>query len=196
MGSVNLPDAAKWLIESPLYLWSELESDPSLPPRLPGIYAWFFVDPPSAVPTANCLIRDRAYLLYVGISPGRSPRTQNLRNRVRYHFRGNAEGSTLRLTLGCLLERELGTVLVRVGSGRRKTFADREAALTQWIAEHARVVWQPTSKPKELESQLIGSLYLPLNLDENAANTFYPTLVKIRQTARLRALASPVFVSK
>ncbi|GAA2511770.1 hypothetical protein GCM10010406_54960 [Streptomyces thermolineatus] len=35
----------------------------------------------------------------------RSP--QNLRTRVRYHFRGNAAGSTPRLTLGCLLGLEL-----------------------------------------------------------------------------------------
>ncbi|WP_420481527.1 GIY-YIG nuclease family protein [Actinopolymorpha pittospori] len=33
--------------------------------------------------------------------------SQNLRTRVCYHFRGNAEGSTLRLTLGCLLGLEL-----------------------------------------------------------------------------------------
>ncbi|WP_386143941.1 GIY-YIG nuclease family protein [Streptomyces yanii] len=41
--------------------------------------------------------------------------TQNLRTRVRYHYRGNAAGSTLRLTLGCLL----GLELRRVGSGKR-----------------------------------------------------------------------------
>ncbi|MEU1194017.1 GIY-YIG nuclease family protein [Streptomyces sp. NPDC005859] len=41
--------------------------------------------------------------------------TQNLRKRVRYHYRGNAAGSTLRLTLGCLL----GLDLRRVGSGKR-----------------------------------------------------------------------------
>jgi hypothetical protein len=190
---VDLPEAGRWLIEAPIYGWSDLESDPSLPPRVPGIYAWFFVDPPSVVPIANCIVRDRAYLLYVGISPGRTPSTQNLRNRMRYHFRGNAEGSTLRLTLGCLLESDLGTVLMRVGSGRRKTFAQRETVLTQWMTEHARVAWKPTNEPKELESRLIRSLCLPLNLDENTANTFHPTLVKIRYAARARALASPVF---
>ncbi|MFF9819052.1 GIY-YIG nuclease family protein [Streptomyces sp. NPDC014006] len=30
--------------------------------------------------------------------------TQNLRKRVRYHYRGNAAGSTLRLTLGAVAE--------------------------------------------------------------------------------------------
>ena len=41
-------------------------------------------------------------------------------NRIRYHFRGNAEGSTLRLTLGCLLIKPLGIELRRVGSGKRR----------------------------------------------------------------------------
>jgi hypothetical protein len=76
-----------------------------------------------------------------------------------------------------------------------KDVAQREGALTQWIPEHARVAWLPTHKPKELESQLTSSLDLPLNLDGNAPNTFYPILVKIRHAAKARALVSPVFVS-
>ncbi|MFF3911407.1 GIY-YIG nuclease family protein [Streptomyces sp. NPDC001848] len=53
--------------------------------------------------------------------------TQNLRKRVRYHYRGNAAGSTLRLTLCCLL----GLELRRVGSGNRLTFGKSgEASLS------------------------------------------------------------------
>ncbi|HEV8559512.1 MAG TPA: hypothetical protein VGR06_24485, partial [Actinophytocola sp.] len=55
-------------------------------------------------------------LLYVGIAPRHIATRisrQNVRSRVRCHFQGNAEGSTLRLTLGCLL----GLELRRVGSG-------------------------------------------------------------------------------
>lgn len=79
----------------------------------------------------------------MGISPkrpptnGRPPSRENLQSRIRYHFRGNAEGSTLRLTLGCLL----GLELRRVGSGKRLTFAAGEARLTQWLADNARVCW-------------------------------------------------------
>ena len=47
---------------------------------------------------------------------------QTLRQRLRTHYAGNAEGSTLRKTLGCLLAEELGIQLRRVGSGNRKTF--------------------------------------------------------------------------
>jgi GIY-YIG catalytic domain len=46
------------------------------------------------------------------------------------HYTGNAEGSTLRKTLGCLLANELGIQLWRVGSGNRMTFIEGEQALS------------------------------------------------------------------
>src|ERR1700722_7026268 len=55
---------------------------------------------------------------------------------------GNAEGSTLRLTLGCLLAGELGLELRRGGSGGRLTFCDGEARLSGWLAENALVTWR------------------------------------------------------
>ncbi|MFI9255333.1 GIY-YIG nuclease family protein [Streptomyces sp. NPDC053069] len=77
--------------------------------------------------------------------------TQKLRKRVRYHYRGNAAGSTLRLTLGCLL----GLELRRVGSIKRMTFGKAgEATLSQWMADNARVCWIEQSEPWDLESQL------------------------------------------
>ena len=82
----------------------------------------------AGVPTANCRFQDGLTLLYTGIAPkappqnGRNPSSQSLWDRIRYHYRGNAEGSTLRLTLGCLLAEELGIHLRRVGSGKRLTF--------------------------------------------------------------------------
>ena len=47
-----------------------------------------------------------------------------MRERIPYHYQGNAEGSTLRLTLGCPLSEELDIELRRVGSGKRGTFAE------------------------------------------------------------------------
>jgi GIY-YIG catalytic domain-containing protein len=95
-------------------------------------------------------------ILYVGIAPRhmatRSSR-QNLRKRVRYHFRGNAYGSTLRFTLGCLL----GLELRRVGSGKRMTFTKAgEAVLSEWTAEHARVCWLEHPEPWTAEADLKG----------------------------------------
>ncbi|MCZ2526015.1 MULTISPECIES: GIY-YIG nuclease family protein [unclassified Streptomyces] len=115
--------------------------------------------------------------------------TQNLRTRVRYHFRGNAAGSTLRLTLGCLL----GLELRRVGSGRRMTFGQAgEAALSQWMAEHARVCWVEHPEPWTAESDLITRLDLPLNLDQNRHNGFHARLTEIRAQARQQARELPI----
>ena len=115
--------------------------------------------------------------------------TQNLRKRVRYHFRGNAAGSTLRLTLGCLL----GLELRRVGSGKRMTFGKAgEAVLSQWMAEHARVCWLEHPEPWTVESDLIARLDLPLNLDQNRHNVFHSRLTEIRAQARRRARELPV----
>jgi hypothetical protein len=175
--------------------WSDLESDASLPPAAPGVYAWFFAEPPRSIPTSECVKRDGRYLLYVGISPGRTPSKQNLRNRIRYHFRGNAEGSTLRLTLGCLLEQELGTVLRRVGSGRRRTFSAQEMLLTLWLQQNARVSWIVENEPERLEKYLIGALPLPLNLDQNKNHPFYRELSELRRRARVRADAAPILVA-
>ena len=115
------------------------------------------------------------------------PSSQNLRTRVRYHFRGNAEGSTLRLTLGCLLEHDLGTELRRVGSGRRKTFGPAEAKLSDWMRRNARVVWTVRDEPWLLEDELIRELSLPLNLQGNQAHPFHPELTHIRSEAKARA---------
>ncbi|WP_394816236.1 GIY-YIG nuclease family protein [Streptomyces mooreae] len=66
--------------------------------------------------------------------------TQNLRKRVRYHYRGNAAGSTLRLTLGCLL----GLELRRVGSGKRNDLRQGRGDRPQPVdgGERARVLDQ------------------------------------------------------
>ncbi|MGB8938941.1 MAG: hypothetical protein WCD21_01675 [Streptomyces sp.] len=131
-------------------------------------------------------------LLYVGIAPrymANRASTQNLRTRVRYHYRGNAAGSTLRLTLGCLL----GLELRRVGSGKRMTFGRTgEATLSAWMAENARVCWIEHAEPWTVESELISRLDLPLNLDQNRHNSFHGRLKDVRAQARQRARALPI----
>src|SRR6516162_4544244 len=112
-------------------------------PRQAGVYAWYFREIPPGVPTDDCRQALGATLLYVGISPKKPPSGQDLRGRIRYHYCGNAEGSTLRLTLGCLL----GLRLYRVGSGKRRTFADDEKRLSDWMAQNALVTWFPTPEP-------------------------------------------------
>jgi hypothetical protein len=167
-------------------------------PRLPGVYAWYFRAVPPGVPTDGCLHVDDATLLYVGISPkrpptnGKPPSRQRLCHRIRYHLRGNAAGSTLRLTLGCLLVAELGIELRRVGSGGRRTFADGEARLSAWLDAYARVVWLPAEEPWHLEQRLIGALALPLNLEHNERHPFHATLSAARRRAKERAEEQPI----
>lgn len=107
-------------------------------------------------------------------------------------MRGNAEGSTLRFTLGCLLEEDLGIQLRRVGSGKRRTFASGEAILSDWLSKNAFVTWVACSEPWRHEVQIIPQVSLPLNLQGNNKHPFYNILKMIRKNAKLRADQLPV----
>ena len=185
----------------PPRLWScaEALTRPCPVPRSPGVYAWYFRAPPANVPVDGCIRHGDLVLLYLGISPKEPPRDgrpgsrQTLASRIRYHYRGNAEGSTLRLTLGCLLAEELGLELRRVGGGRRLTFTvEGERRLSVWMANHAFVAWTETPQPWLLEVKLLRELALPLNLDGNRHHPFRERLSVLRAAARARARARPV----
>jgi hypothetical protein len=183
------------LLHAPLIAPSDLFGSPDLPPRTAGIYAWYFDAPPPRVPLAGCMQRGPFTLLYIGIAP-KQPSSSGavsratLRSRLRQHCVGTAEGSTLRLTLGCLLADELGLRLAAVGRSGRLTFgADGEARLSAWMAVHARVSFVPTPEPWESERQLLSSTSLPLNLRDNDGHPFRSTLGAIRSAARTRARA-------
>src|SRR4051812_509910 len=112
--TVQQDDAAAALL-SPLRLFTAAEvlAASSAVPAAGGVYAWYFDPPPGQVPVETCHRAHNHVLLYVGIAPkrppanGSKPSSQTIRDRLRYHYRGNAEGSTLRLTLGTLLAEEL-----------------------------------------------------------------------------------------
>ena len=113
----------------PTKFWSrsEILAKVSPVPNTSGIYGWYLRELPPGVPAAECVNCNGLTLLYIGIAP--RPPAQNgrissrtLRSRLRQHYALNAEGSTLRLTLGCLLAARLGIELRRVGSGARMTF--------------------------------------------------------------------------
>src|SRR6185437_4481148 len=101
----DVRDAMAHELIAPPQLWSrdEVFSQPSPVPKSSGVYAWYFREIPRGTPTAGCVKHDGHTLLYVGISPsapplnGKPPSRQSLWHRIRYHYRGNAEGSTLRL---------------------------------------------------------------------------------------------------
>src|SRR4051794_1794674 len=185
---------------SPERLWQRdaVLSRPSPIPAVPGVYGWWFDRLPATFDVSSCRQFDGLTLLYTGISPKRPPRNGRpasrgqLRQRIVTHYAGNAEGSTLRKTLGCLLATELGIELRRVGSGSRRTFVDGEQRLSRWMSEHAYVSFLPHERPWELEDQLIELLDLPLNLDGNTHNAFHADLTEVRRLAVTAANLLPV----
>jgi hypothetical protein len=105
---------------------------------------------------------------------------------------GNAEGSTLRLSLGCVLAARLGIQLRRVGSGKRLTFSVGEERLSAWLEENARVAWLTCEQPWTLEMHLISKENPPLNLDHNEHCSFSRVLSQLRHDARDRAKELPI----
>jgi hypothetical protein len=181
-----------------IYAREDVLARPSPVPAHAGVYGWWFRQLPPLVVAEGCRQHQDLRLLYVGISPNRPPRNgrppskQNLWERIKYHYTGNAEGSTLRKTLGCLLGDELGIQLRRVGSGNRLTFVEGEQALSSWMAENACVSWVVRERPWELEAELIASLDLPLNLQANSHNQFHPVLTAARARCVAQAKSLPV----
>lgn len=87
---------------SPSKLWTRSEvvdSRPSPVPKSAGVYAWYFAQVPGRIDVSRCHVHDGLPMLYTGIAPkkpyadGRRSK-QTLHDRVRYHYTGNAEGST------------------------------------------------------------------------------------------------------
>ncbi len=173
---------------APTKLWAadELWLSADSPPPRPGVYAWYFDTPPGDVPVGDCVVLKERHLLYVGISPARPGSKQELRRRLRQHFRGTARSSTLRKTLGCLLQDELGLDYRRTSAKSMRFTQSGEETLSRWMHTHARVAWVTDPKPWEMEERLIGELSLPLNLRGNKRHPFYATLRKRRadMTAR------------
>lgn len=170
-----------------VYRREEVLTKPSPVPSVAGLYAWFFRDVPPNVPTDNCLTREGLTLLYVGISPDKRSKPNSkstLRKRIVTHFRGNAEGSTLRRTLGVLIASESGFPLCRVGSGKRMTFTHLgEQALDAWMSQNAYVVWIEHSAPWEIEHDLLGLVSCPLNIAGNAHHPFAAQINRLRRVA-------------
>jgi hypothetical protein len=182
---------------SHLYARSEVLQKPSPVPDVPASMRVLRSSPPR-VPTEGTHKRRGHFLLYVGIAPRKPPAggqasRRTLKDRLRQHYSLNAYGSTLRLTLGCLLGLPLRRIESREhpGEARRLTFGPQEDRLSAWMEEHARVVWAACDEPREVEERFIEQLKLPLNLQGNASHFFVPVLKKIRRECRAQALTLP-----
>lgn len=179
-----------------LYSRDEVLTKPSPVPSVAGLYAWFFREVPPIVPTNQCLTRDGLTLLYIGISPDKRSKPNSkstLRKRIVTHFRGNAEGSTLRRTLGVLTAGASGFPLCRVGSGKRMTFTHLgEQELDDWMSRNALVAWIEHSAPWEIEHEVLGVASCPLNISGNAHHPFSIDLKRLRWEAIQKARTTPI----
>lgn len=169
---------------------TEVMSRPTPVPAVNGVYFWWFKEIPPGVPTEGCLTHEGYTLLYVGISPdkkGKPNSRANLKTRIKTHYSGNAEGSTLRRTLGVLLAKKSHFPLRRVGSGTRTTFTHLgEQWLDLWMEENAKVCWIPHEEPWVLEETLIATVSLPLNIQGNK-HPFKTVLSAMRSRAMAEA---------
>jgi hypothetical protein len=179
-----------------LYSRQEILSKPSPIPEISGVYGWFFKDVPPFVLTEGCIRHQNMTLLYIGISPDKKNKPQSrqhLKKRITNHYAGNAEGSTLRRSLGILLTPESHYPLRRVGSGRRMTFTHNgEQWLDAWMEKNAYVFWVEHETPWELEEDLLSALSLPLNIQGNRSHPFAIELNRLRKEAIHNARELPI----
>jgi len=187
---------------NPNKLWSreEILKKPSPVPPENGIYAWYFKTTPNismfekyfSIERSNevLLLEDshkfqNYQLLYIGISPKDNKSNNNIKNRLRGHMNGNSYGSTLRLSLGCLLANELNITLKKHGSSLH--FGDGEERLSEWISHNAFVTFQTCEEPWDVEEEAISTLLLPLNIRDNENSVFKKPLEAIRKNAKKMA---------
>ena len=159
-------DAKYFMAPEKIMSLSELHQSDLRP--VSGVYGWYFRKIPPHIPTKECEYTRwwgrKWKLLYIGLG-------RNLRSRIlNMHFNGDADSSSLRLSLGCLLCRKLRIYLWKYPDfpKRKYTFGHKgEQKLSEWMADYARVAWRECPNYVELEEQAIDEYTLPLNKENN-----------------------------
>lgn len=191
-------------LAKPSKIWSREELERSSPPQCPGVYAWYFrknllknllpkissIDYTEYV--KGWVFKKRWKLLYIG-------KGINLKRRIfDYHFCGDADVSSLRMSLGCLLARELKICLwkrPRPNEGEYGyTFGDEgEEKLSKWMAKNAWVAWIESPNHEKLEKDAIIA-YSPLLNTEGNPHPLRPLKVlksSLKACALLRGSKPP-----
>ena len=168
-------------------------------PGSPGLYAWYFDGFPDVpdglpgIPKTNCYLVEHWRLMYIGTAPRNECSSGDLRKRICWqHLGKSAAASTLRFSLAFLLQEELNLEIRRRRPGGKSWWlgAEGEQLLTEWMCDHARVVWSPVSRPWDHEGKMVAVLgsELPLNIRGNAGNPFAVRLKRERTKWRKRYL--------
>jgi hypothetical protein len=177
-----------------LFSRAEVRQRPSPVPASSGVCFWYFRKIPSVVPTDDCQTLNGRTLLYLAIAPVK-PKTPSvtLLSCIRRNYRARLDGSSLRKTLGILLEAKSGFPLLRAGSGKGTTLTPAgERWLDDWMEENVFVGWAEHPEPWTIEYELLLKLSLPLNISHNGHHPFASVLRQIRFDALQRARALPV----
>ncbi len=173
------------LLKEKQYPFAEVCDLPNSSFSQSGIYAWFF--PLNAfekaickVPLEGCSTKAGRYLFYIGISPSSIKSCRTLRQRlVENHCKGNARRSTLRKSIGCLLQKQLQLVPCLV-SGRLSFTLESEEKLSAWMSRHSFITWMALDEPWKYECAFIEHFRPPLNIKHNTQHPFSATLSSIR----------------
>jgi hypothetical protein len=153
--------------------FGEIQTTP--PPNSPGVYGWYFRKIPPYIPYKKTVyIRRRIKkwrLLYIG-------KGISLKKRILgFHSNGDADVSTLRLSLGCLFVKQLKLCLYikpSEVSDDSYYFGDKgEEKISEWMKNNARVSWIQTPNYGCLEDSVIERYVLPLNI-KGSPNPFKP----------------------
>jgi len=184
----------QWLSNPPrqfCYEASRLKENKRLIPKTKGVYAWYFAHGKLNVPANPYFRVDDFELVYVGIA-GKKPESKgSLRDRIyNQHINGNAEGSTLRFSLGILLRRKGSLLeLKRKGIIKKHIEWSNEDDLTEWICDNALVAWIEHKRPWIVEESAVKNLghLLPLNIEHNKGNSFAQELNRERKSLKNEA---------
>ncbi|OBK19340.1 helix-turn-helix domain-containing protein [Mycobacterium asiaticum] len=135
----------------------------------PGMYSWWGDDEARAV-LGEEVGMELPRLLYAGQAgatkwPSGTKSAATLGSRIgTQHIKGNARSSTFRLTISSLLSTRLS--LVPIAGGKLDPASN--ALISEWIADHLRVVIAPFDDRdalRRLEEEVVTHLNPPLNLE-------------------------------
>ena len=154
------------MITNEFHFLDPLKDDVNTVPALPGNYIFALRKnsklPDVGIPVTYTKFRDYE-VVYVGLA------SNSLKDRdVKKHFYGNAGGSTLRKSLGCLLGYNLIPRDSHYSSnGKTKFNVADESKLSDWIKTNLLLLYYPNKEFESVESHLIQELNPRLNLDKN-----------------------------
>ncbi|WP_336775701.1 GIY-YIG nuclease family protein [Paenibacillus sp. MMO-58] len=149
------------------------------PKQLPNVKGLYMITAGSEDHLPECMrglkysrLLDRL-IIYIGIS------NKSLRARdYRQHFNGNARGSTLRKSLGSLMQ--LTKLRADQFPSKYKFEKEDEAKLSRWMRDNLFLHYCASESPDDIEKVLIRDFNPPLNLKDNnsEANLDFRRLLK------------------